>query len=146
MAHARQQIRTAIATALGSIAEVGDNVFTGHVYPVERLPALVITTPSDVIDTEQSSFSNDCYELIIEVRVLAAAVDDGVDDLLDTIAAAVQATLAADDTLGGKVLRLHVEATEIEMEREGEQPTGLAMMRGTCLYFIDPADPETLTT
>jgi len=146
MAHARQQIRDAVATALGSIDEVGDNVYTSHVYPVDRLPALVITTPSETYLEEASAMGDDqAFLLDLEVRVLAKAESDTVDDLLDTIAAKVQAALAADDTLGGRVLNLITTETEVEIDAEGEQPIGVATTTWSCIYRIDPADPETLT-
>ena len=140
MAHARQQIREAAATAVTGLTTTGSNVYTFRVYAHEfaKLPSLNIMTDGEDVD-------DDCLtrtvELIVEGR---AKHPSALPNTLDTMAEEVETALGADPTLGGVVLRVLPPSTTIEVDDESEQPVGLITMTFQVVYRVEMGAPGTL--
>ena len=118
MAHAREQIRTAIKTALAGATAAGDQVFSGHVYPLTTTPAIAITTPEDNFHSESSSMGADSY--LAQVQIAAhAAINAELDDALDDLCAEIHQVLMADTDLAALVKNLALLQTKVELAREG---------------------------
>ena len=149
MAHARQQIREAVGTALASLTTTGANVFESRVYELAQddLPALRIYTNSegDIEGLQLGDPIQQRRNLELVVEGVARATSD-MDDTLDDIAEEVEVALAADITLGGLVHSVYIDNTEIEMSAEGDQPVGVARMTFAVDYTVNSNAPGTLLT
>ncbi|WP_262048656.1 hypothetical protein [Bradyrhizobium sp. Bra78] len=130
--HVRKQIRDYVAAGLGALATTGDRVFVGRTRPLAKghQPTLLIYTRSETsrraVSGRPPLLERDCT-LHIEGRVVAAAPPD---DLLDTIAAEIEAGMAAmvdyqtAKFFGGLALNVRLSATEAVAEAEGENHIG----------------------
>lgn len=99
--HVRQQIREAAKALLTGLAATGDRVFTGDPYakPADDGPFLRIVALADERDDEWSDIGTiDGHRMALLVIGEAEAVE--IEDVLDTLAAEVEAALA-DQTFGG---------------------------------------------
>lgn len=132
--HARQQIRNTVAGLLAGL--VGGNVFVSRMRPADALPCLLVTTDSE--DVQPGSIGNLLErELRIVIRVFAKG-NASLDDMLDTVAAEVEAALAAG--LPGAVL----DKVEIDFDDELERPVGSLMLAYRYTYFTAAGSPGTL--
>lgn len=144
MAHARQQIREAIVTAVTGLTTTGANVFDSRVYPYDdtSLPCVAVYArqegPSDEYEGRKSERD---LLIVVEARTKKTA---SMEDEIDTICAEVEAVLGADRTLGGVLLNLEIEETSIDLTDDADQPTGLAEMTWRASYRVDPSDAETI--
>ena len=149
MAHARQQIRGAAATALTGLATTGSNVFKSRVHELaqDELDALRIYTRNepDVETLQLTDPAEQRRDLELVVEGVTRATDD-MDDTLDDIAEEVEVALAADITLGGLVHSVYIDSTEIEMSAEGDQPVGVVRMTFAVDYTVNSNAPGTLLT
>lgn len=144
MAHARQQIRDAVTTAVTGLTTTTTNVFPGRVYPFDTLPCLAVYSNNEVIDEEggvMGAVNTRALVITVEGRARAAT---SVDDTLDTISKEVEVAIGTDDTLGGLVQCARLQTTEIELDGEAEQETGLIRMEFLIYYRTSLSDPETL--
>lgn len=101
--HQRRAIKTALVAMLdtGGIVDAG-NVFSGRRRAVDadELPVINVHAgpeSADPLDNSGSTYRRD-LDLIIEITA-AAPPDDSVEDVLDDLAALVEAALAADPTI-----------------------------------------------
>ncbi len=141
MAHVREQIRKAIATAVTGLATTGANVSSSRVYPHDTLPSLVVLVDGDVVQTELGTMDRK-QDRLLSVSVAARAKGTAaVDDTLDTICAEVEAALAADITLGGLAKDLWLSNTAIGFDGASDQPTGLATMSYSVEYRVAEGAP-----
>lgn len=143
--HVREQIRVAAATTLNGLPTTGGRVYASRVsnWNSASLPGLAIYTTAETAEPAAMGSGRPTareLELVIEAAAKAVA---GVDDILDRVAAEVEAALAADPTLGGLVKRLVLERTEIDLSGEGEEPVGLVRLTFQALYRTPAGDPET---
>ena len=142
MAHARQQIREAIAALVTGLATTGATVYQSRVYPIETMPSLSIYTLSERVDeTTMDGDQTRTVDLIIEGR---AKVSVDLDDTLDTIAAEVETALFADQYLGGTIKSLDLIDTEIEMFDDLEKPAGVMRLAFSVMYRVNQAAPSVL--
>lgn len=140
MPHARQQIREAFGTAVTGLTTTGSNVYESRVYPFDTLPCLAIYTLSEQTETEYSTSTAQARQLSVVVEARAKA-NANLDDTLDQIAAEVEAAIHGDAGVSALVVDYEIEGTEIELEAEGEKPTGVLRMSYAVLYRVNPADP-----
>jgi Zn-dependent M28 family amino/carboxypeptidase len=147
--HVRQQIRAAVAAAVTGLATTGTRVFASRVYPVAEgeLPCLLITTGDEQAETANLAWrSAQRRELGIEVVALAQAAS-GVENTLDTIAEEVETALYATQsasTLAGLLLHpLRLDGIEVDLDGDGQRPTGALTLRLTATYETDAGVPGT---
>lgn len=146
MSHARQQIRDAAFTQLGTTigGGVGSNKFKSRVYPCDTLPCVSVYTRNDQVDYDSSGMDGTrghILELVVECRVKATT---GYDDTLDDIAASVETLIASDTTLGGRVKDIDLISTIIDLSDDSDQPALLAVMTFEVVYRYNRTDPETI--
>jgi hypothetical protein len=145
MATARQQIRDALGTQLTGLTTTGARVYMSRVYPLSEsnLPALRIFVERDSYSEAYSSNESEWRELSIVVEAIARAVAD-VDDTLDTICGEVGDAVASNETLTGRVKWMQNERIDFEITDDGDRPFGMAVMRYTAHYVVDPENPDTI--
>ncbi len=141
MAHARQAIREAVAAAVTGLASTGARVFQSRMHAQDALPCLLVTTNGEEVSREDLGDLEE-RELDVEVVGVAKAAAD-VDDDLDDIAAEVETAIGANNTLGGRVKRMHLTGIRIEFDDELEQPVGLVRITYRCTYYTNAGVPGT---
>lgn len=124
--HLRQAIRQAVAKQLAGLP---CPVRTSQVLPVDQdaFPVVLIYTVAEQADRISMSGTRERkLDLVIDVR---ASADEGVDDVLDAIAAAVETAMDSDQTLGGVAQDSDLVALEIGlMGGDGQTPCGACRM------------------
>lgn len=145
MPTARQQIREALETQLTGLTTTASNVFVSRVYPLQSvdLPALRIFFERDALSEQYTSNESEWRELSIVIEGIVRAAD-GVDDTFDTICGEVGEAIAEDDTLGGLVKWMRNDRVDFEITDDGDRPFGMAVMRYTAHYVVDPENPNTI--
>lgn len=149
MAHHRETIRKAIATAVTGLTTTGDNVFPSRVdaYEDQALPALGVFGVSETVDEESIELGGHVgmrrYTVAVEGRARNANPVT-LHDTLDDIAAEVEvAVMAAQDAGSLGVNLCTLTGTELELDAGAQQPTGLARLEFVCEYWLDAASPAT---
>lgn len=141
MAHARQQIREALAAVVTGLATTGAAVFQSRMRAQEALPCLLVTTLDESV--ERTGIGDE-LERDLEVAVIGVAkAAANVDDTLDTIAAEVETAIGPNNTLGGLVRGLELRSVSIEFDDELEQPVGTVRLTYRCTYFTTAGVPGT---
>jgi hypothetical protein len=147
MSHARQQIREAVETLLGTI--VGLTVFASRQtekYDENDLPAATVSTLSERMLEETAVINSleTSREIIITVE-LRAKHTTGIDDELDALAVSVEDVLGADETLGGLIDYFSLTQTDIEIDDGSlDRPVGLATLTYAGVYRVSASDVETI--
>lgn len=146
MAHVRQQIREAAATAVAGLATTGARVFQSRIRPLaeSELPCLRIDTDDEVI-AEMSPVAGGpmARELRLTVTGLALATSN-LDDTLDTIAAEVEVVmLATSQTLGGKAKAIQLRGLSVEIDDSLQKPVGAIRMEFAITYITAKGSPST---
>ena len=145
MAHSREQIRNAAATALSALA--GGRVYKSRVYPADVLPAIGVFTTNETARNDgflTGAVGAKRYnrELDLVVEILAEAIAD-VDAEVDTLASAVETQLAADYTLGGIAVDCELFGTTVDLEGDGDVPLAVARLTFRVWYRTTAAAPDT---
>lgn len=141
MAHARQSIREAVATAVTGLASTGSWVFRSRMRPQESLPCLLVNAGDEEVLTSEGNVQTRVLEIEI-VGVAKAAAN--VDDSLDTIASEVEAAVQAAGTLGGKVsVPPALARISTAFDDSLEQPVGEITLVFACTYFTNAGAPGT---
>lgn len=132
MSHVRQQIRDYVAAGLGALATTGARVYVGRTRPLSPShdPALLIYTRSETAERfvrgAPPKIERACT-LHLEGRVSTTTPPD---DLLDTIAAEIEAGMAALISygtgvfFGGLVQNVQLRSTQIIVEADGDRHIG----------------------
>ena len=147
MSHVRHRIRDAIKSRLIGLPLTENRVYASHVYPIDMLPAISVFAASEAVTEYYDSLDDVVQrherdlEMRIEIRERGTASMDG---RLDSIAAQVEAALAADRLLGGLAVDMRLRDTTIELSGDSEQPAGLATLRYAVMYRVLASDPETV--
>lgn len=148
MAHARTQIRHALA-ALAAVASV-QTVKTGEARATNRseTPAVYVLTPNDSINFEESTLGADgvLQELHQLTASLAVVVQErvGAEDLVDQIEVELRAAMFADPTLGGLVRHLEIASYDGDLLDALEQPLAGGVFTVNAVYRCKQDDPETI--
>ena len=141
MAHARQSIREAVATAVTGLASTGSRVFQSRMRPQETLPCLLVNAGDEEVQTDVGNIQTRVLEISI-VGVAKAAAN--LDDALDTISAEVEVAVQAAGTLGGLVSTPPVLARiRTDFDDSLEQPVGEISLTFGCTYFTNAGVPGT---
>lgn len=144
--HARTQIRNAVVTALTGLTTTGANVAAGRVYP-STAPSISVYTPTerriDAMATMDSTDPPEPRQLSILIEIRAKTTGD-ILAALDAIEVEVVAALYADETLGGLVEYLDMDAVAQSTDGESDQSVGLSQITFTTAYRIAGNDPETV--
>lgn len=152
--HYRQRIRDAVAQRLRAAnTTAAANVFTSRARPVleilQRREAVLSVYTGD----ESSERSPDGHllnrTLTVSIEGMAGGGDD-LDNLLDVMAAQVEAAIDADPTLGFLLSEdMNLTATTSEISARGNQQVGAFRMDYEARYQtqrIDPGPPGVVPT
>jgi hypothetical protein len=118
----RKAIRLHVANLLKDKTAAGEKVFASRAFPVwdQELPVVLVYT-----NAEQSEILNEApreYRRTVRLVVEALAkADQGVDDILDDMAEAIEQAMALDDTLAGKATDCRVSQVDLEVVDGGEK-------------------------
>jgi len=149
--HVRTQIRSAAAALLTGLPTTGANVFIGRTrpLPVDHDPTLLLFTArvgNQGAETARA-FNLDRprtlirkLSLFVEGRVVT---NDPPDDLLDQVAAEVEAKVATLPTLGGLVKNVELTTTVAEIVANGSRHEGAIRLEYTVTYANREDDPTT---
>lgn len=127
--HIRKQVRAAAVADLTGLATTGANVFTARVAPLTsaEMPGLVIMLRGETsqYDTQSPPTIARDGRLVVEGR---AQGGDGLEDLLDQIAAEVETQIyTAGEALDLLLMDIGAPTTEIDLP---EPPEGVAARTG----------------
>jgi hypothetical protein len=123
MATKREQILSAIATALTTTAGVSGRVYRSRVTAMQRAesPAIVI---EPISDTPTQNTSLPTLDWRMRVRVTVIVRGDVPDQLADPIIESMHAKMVADLTLGGYAIDVQPDEVTFNMF-DSDQPAGV---------------------
>lgn len=129
MPHIRQRIREAAELRLAGLATTGDRVFKHHrALAAGDYPALRVTTWNETAELHAMGRPPVLMRTIDLVVEAWATGGDDLEDVLDTIAAEVEAAVAADDTFGGLAEDATLASTEKDMDQQGRKRAGVLVL------------------
>ena len=145
MAHIRKLIRDNIETTLTGLTTTGSNVFASRVYPIQtaRMPGLCIYTSSETIEAQTIKPPRGLIRSL-EVSVEAYVESAIADDVLDGIAAEVEAAMTTDLTRGGNAKDTRLVSFEADFAGEGERPVVVGRFIFEIVYSTQETDAETV--
>jgi len=145
MAHIRKLIRDDIETTLTGLTTTGSNVFASRVYPIQtaKMPGLCIYTSSETIEAQTIKPPRGLIRSL-EVSVEAYVESAVADDVLDTIAAEVEAAMTTDLTRGGNAKDTRLVSFEADFAGEGERPIVVGRFIFEIVYSTQETDAETV--
>ena len=119
----REQVLTAIRTALTGTTGVGTRIYRSRVEPLARQesPAIVI---EPISDQAQQNTSLPTLDWSLTVRVAIIVRGNVPDQLADPIVESAHARLMADLTLGGYAIDVQPQNVAFEL-MEADQPAGV---------------------
>jgi hypothetical protein len=119
----REQILSAIATALTTTAGVSGRVYRSRVTAMQRAesPAIVI---EPISDTPTQNTSLPTLDWRMRVRVTVIVRGDVPDQLADPIIESMHAKMVADLTLGGYAIDVQPDEVTFNMF-DSDQPAGV---------------------
>ena len=119
----REQILSAIATALATTAGVNGRVYRSRVTAMQRAesPAIVI---EPISDTPTQNTSLPTLDWRMRVRVTVIVRGDVPDQLADPIIESMHAKMVADLTLGGYAIDVQPDEVTYNM-LDSDQPAGV---------------------
>jgi hypothetical protein len=119
----REQILSAIASALASTAGVNGRVYRSRVTAMQRAesPAVVI---EPISDTPTQNTSLPTLDWRMRVRVTVIVRGDTPDQLADPIIESMHAKMVADLTLGGYAIDVQPDEVTYNM-LDADQPAGV---------------------
>jgi hypothetical protein len=119
----REQILSAIASALASTAGVSGRVYRSRVTAMQRAesPAIVI---EPISDTPTQNTSLPTLDWRMRVRVTVIVRGDTPDQLADPIIGSMHAKMVADLTLGGYAIDVQPDEVTYNM-LDADQPAGV---------------------
>ena len=119
----REQVLSAIATALATTAGVNGRVYRSRVTAMQRAesPAIVI---EPISDTPSQNTSLPTLDWRMRVRVTVIVRGDVPDQLADPIIESMHAKMVADLTLGGYAIDVQPDEVTFNMF-DSDQPAGV---------------------
>lgn len=134
---ARTDIRNAVKTILEAIAGI-TTVYIGRhrAIPPETLPAACVYINREDRELETIGSPREFARRLEMVTEIHAQANDtkALEELLDTLCAARETAILADETLGGLVETIEPESDEYTLEEEATRPAGVAICRDQILY------------
>lgn len=145
MAHIRKLIRDNIEITLTGLSTTGSNVFASRVYPIQsaKMPGLCIYTSSETIEAQTIKPPRGLIRSL-EVSVEAYVESATADDVLDTIAAEIEAAMTTDLTRGGNAKDTRLVSFEADFAGEGERPVVVGRFIFEIVYSTQETDAETV--
>ena len=145
MAHVRKQIRDNIITILTGLSTTGANVFASRAYPIQSAatPGLCIYTSSEQVEALSIKPPRGLARSL-EVSVEAYVESAAPDDVLDTIAAEIEAAMTTDLTRGGTARDTQLTSFDADFAGEGENPVVVGRFVFEIMYSTLETDPETV--
>jgi hypothetical protein len=134
----REQVLTAIRTALTGTTGVGTRIYRSRVEPLSRQesPAIVI---EPISDQAQQNTSLPTLDWSLTVRVAIIVRGNVPDQLADPIVESAHAKLMADLTLGGYAIDVQPQNVAFEL-MEADQPAGVISLDYLVRYRTNVAD------
>jgi hypothetical protein len=134
----REQVLTAIRTALTGTTGVGTRIYRSRVEPLARQesPAIVI---EPISDQAQQNTSLPTLDWSLTVRVAIIVRGNVPDQLADPIVESAHAKLMADLTLGGYAIDVQPQNVAFEL-MEADQPAGVISLDYLVRYRTNVAD------
>ena len=134
----REQVLTAIRTALTGTTGVGTRIYRSRVEPLARQesPAIVV---EPVSDTAEQNTSLPTLDWSLTVRVAVIVRGDIPDQLGDPIVEDAHSKIMADLTLGGYAIDVQPQSVNFDF-MEADQPAGVIMMDYLVRYRTSVAD------
>ena len=126
MTSKREQVLTAIRTALTGTTGVGTRIYRSRVEPLARQesPAIVVEPVSDTAEQNTSLPTLD-WSLTVRVAVIVRGMVP--DQLADPIVSDVHSKIMADLTLGGYAIDVQPQSVSFDFV-EADQPGGVIAM------------------
>jgi uncharacterized Rossmann fold enzyme len=145
--HVRQQIRESIAVALTGLTTTADRVYQSRLLPFQddELPALVISTNTEKIDSLSVNFNPVLERSLVVVVAVVAKATSNIDDVLDGSIKEVEQVLNSSieaNTLNGLVKDIVLTDIDIEMNATSEKPIGQALLSFTASYYTQASVPD----
>ncbi|PCJ29610.1 MAG: hypothetical protein COA94_01020 [Rickettsiales bacterium] len=144
MVHARTNIRRAFIDLLIGATDAGARIYDSRIYTLEKrsLPEIIVFSDHEEIITDTISWPRS-QERSLRVSV-ECYVKSGneVSSAVDNISAQVESLILASSNLGGICKDCRLEATDISLNNDGEQPVALASLVFAVLYRTLENSPE----
>lgn len=146
--HVRQQVRAALKTRVTSLTTTGSRVHGRRVHPLQRsteLPALHVYTDGESAEVA-TIHSPAVVDRDVEFHVegIAAAIDDTIENTLDTIAKEVETALASALTVGSKSVLMVYGGCTLDFE-DGAQRVGVIDMVFRARIFNAANTPDVIS-
>jgi hypothetical protein len=128
----REQVLTAIRTALTGTTGVGTRIYRSRVEPLARgeSPAIVV---EPVSDTAAQNTALPTLDWSLTVRVAVIVRGDVPDQLADPIVESAHAKIMADLTLGGYAIDVQPQSVSFDL-MEADQPAGVIALEYLVRY------------
>lgn len=136
MSLTRKEIREKVVSILNNKTDAGNRVFATQARPVwqEQLPCILVYTPSDSREIDSTPRR---YRVTMDLRIeVVAQASDGLDDILDALGSQVEYQMAQDFTLGDLVENARHEATEMTIDKDGDNLIGSLVFSFGCVYYV----------
>jgi len=126
----REQVLTAIRTALTGTAGVGTRIYRSRVEPLARQesPAIVVEPVSDLAE-QNTSLPRLDWSMTVRIAVIVRGMVP--DQLADPIISDMHSKLMADLTLGGYAIDVQPQSVSFDFV-EADQPGGVI----ACDYLV----------
>ncbi len=134
----REQVLTAIRTALTGTTGVGTRIYRSRVEPLARQesPAIVI---EPVSDSAAQNTSLPTLDWSLTVRVAIIVRGNVPDQLADPIVASAHGKIMADLTLGGYAIDVQPQSVGFDLI-EADQPAGVIALEYLVRYRTSVTD------
>lgn len=153
MTHARQQIRTRVASS--TLASMAASTGSGVIYrtrarPVTLYPSIAVVGDNEFrLDVENPGYINSSaaekrYRRFYDFKIeIAVQTETDPDDALDALCVTAEALMAADDNMGGGVIATDLVSCVFDRDGAGEKQTHKCTMTYRCEFRTTGVDPET---
>ena len=144
MSHLRTQIRQRIVTNLTGLTTTGGNVYDTRVYPLagNKLPGIAVYTKSEATEYETMSPPRTLRKTLTAAIEIYVKMTSTFDEVLDTIAAEIEAALYSDLTQNGLAFDTKIVSFEADFGGDAEQPIGQGIMEVEISYPATEGSPE----
>ena len=134
----REQVLTAIRTALTGTTGVGTRIYRSRVEPLARQesPAIVV---EPISDSAEQNTALPTLDWSLTVRVAVIVRGEIPDQLADPIVEDAHGKIMADLTLGGYAIDVQPINVNFELQ-EADQPAGVIMMDYLVRYRTSVTD------
>lgn len=141
MAHVREQIRSAVVTAVSGLTTTGARVYESRVLPLEAtsLPALCVYTRSDTPSYDDGRM-NAIPARVLDIHIEGYCRGDD-QSVLDDIAAEVETAMAGSTTVRA-FGPMWLGAQEMRVDGEGEALVSVIDMAWTLHYSTAEGAPS----